>query len=151
MATLLPERLVTLSCGDPSPCRSVPKNLSRLINSRYLSSGSDGSYAAPLDPDQFDAAVGCLSRLLEEVGVPGEQGAEILLRFRFGRTLCRGAHFGRERDPTLLIGAFGRDRYVRVDLLTESHHRIVGMKGDRLPPRDRPIRHDQTCGRPAAL
>src|SRR5213594_1843900 len=25
-ATLLPERLVTFSCGDPSPCRSVAKN-----------------------------------------------------------------------------------------------------------------------------
>src|SRR5438552_7549157 len=32
-----------LSCGDPSPCRSVAKNFSRLISSRYLSSGSDGS------------------------------------------------------------------------------------------------------------
>lgn len=74
-ATLLPERLVTLSCGDASPCRPVPKNFSRLTNSRYLSSGSDGSYAAPLDPDEFDAALGCPSRLLEEVGVPGEEGA----------------------------------------------------------------------------
>ena len=74
-------------------------------------------YAAPLDPNEFDASVGCLPRLLEEVGVTGEQGAQILLSFRLGRTLCRGAHFRRESDPALLIGAFRRDRDVHVGLL----------------------------------
>jgi len=47
-ATFFPDRFVTMSCGEPSPRRSVPKNFRRFTSSRYLSSGSDGSYAPRL-------------------------------------------------------------------------------------------------------
>jgi len=56
-ATFLPDRFVILSCGAPSPARSVPKNFRRLMSSRYLSSGRDGSRSEPLEPYQLDAPV----------------------------------------------------------------------------------------------
>src|SRR5258706_2028659 len=68
------------------------------------------------DPDELDATVGRLSRLFEEVRVTLQQGAQGVLRFGFGRTMRRRADLRSEGDPTLLIGAFGRDRDLDVDL-----------------------------------
>ncbi len=67
-----------------------------------------------LDPDELDATVRRLSRLFEEVRVTLEQGAEVLLRFLFGRPLRRGADLRSEGDPPLLFGALGRDRDLHV-------------------------------------
>ena len=67
-----------------------------------------------LELDQLDAAIRRLSRLVEQIRIALEECFEVRLCLCLGQTLSGRTYFGRERDPALVLNAFGRDRDVHL-------------------------------------